>query len=36
MEYINIFNYYEDEYYKIKLYNTKFKDIFLINIDYIS
>ena len=32
----NIFNYYEDEYYKIKIYNTKFKDIFLINIDYIS
>ena len=32
----NIFNYYEDEYYKIKIYNTKFKDIFLIKIDYIS
>ena len=36
MDNINIFNYYEDEYYKIKTYNTKFKDIFLINIDYIN
>jgi hypothetical protein len=30
----NIFNYYEDEYYKIYVYNSKFKDLFLININY--
>ncbi len=27
-------NYYEDEYYKIKVYNSKFKDTFNISIDY--
>lgn len=32
----NILNYYEDEYYKVKVYNSKFKDIFNITIDYNS
>jgi hypothetical protein len=31
---MNNINYYEDEYYKIKVYNSKFKDLFDISIDY--